>query len=350
MKTQPLELLVRMKNAAVSRVSFRSSLIAWVHRHPGSLLTAAGLALALLDPGAQAQPNPNPPERLTYQGFLVDGNGVALGNTAPKNYDLEFRLFNHETDSGGANLLWGEQQTVTVDKGYFSVLLGEGAMITGVPHPDLSTLFRGATASERWIGITVKGIGAGGANVNILPRLRLLSSPYAFLASQAVKVVRSDTGNDLISSSANAVTVNGTVTAESFAGHGTIPVGGIIMWSGATVPPGWALCNGQNGTPDLRGRFVLGAGAGTGLTARNIGQAGGAETHTLTIAEMPAHTHSFRTFHANFGHVGSATEGSTKNDGDGVFYDADAVQSTGGGEPHHTMPPYYVLAYIMRVQ
>jgi microcystin-dependent protein len=343
-----------MKNAAVSCPLLRSPWLDWVPGAPGGRLALASLSLAvaLLVPRALAQPNPNPPERLTYQGFLVDGNGVALGNTAPKNYDLEFRLYNHETDSGSANLLWGEQQTVTLDKGYFSVLLGEGALITGVPHPDLSTLFRGPTASERWIGITVKGIGAGGANVNILPRLRLLSSPYAFLASQAVKVVRSDTGADLISSSANAVTVNGTVTASSFAGNGTIPLGGIIMWSGSTAPPGWALCNGQNGTPDLRGRFVLGAGAGTGLTARDLGQMGGVEAHTLTAAEMPAHNHP--TTVGTVGYVASwnssreATKAPDQGRNNGNQTQGSAM--AGGGQPHDNMPPYYVLAYIMRIQ
>ena len=68
----------------------------------------------------------NPPERMTYQGYLVDGNADPLGNSAPANYDIVFRIYN--VKSGGTPI-WSEQQTVTVDKGYFSVLLGEGAQI-----------------------------------------------------------------------------------------------------------------------------------------------------------------------------------------------------------------------------
>src|SRR5262245_31889079 len=105
----------------------------------------AALALAVTAPRAAAQATFNPPERMTYQGFLTDGNGVALGNNAPKNYDVIFRIYNQESN-GGAAQLWAEQQTVTVDKGYFSVLLGEGAS-TGEPRPVLSTLFKGPTAS-----------------------------------------------------------------------------------------------------------------------------------------------------------------------------------------------------------
>ena len=173
-------------------------------------LVMTALAVSLYPARLHAQATPNPPERLTYQGFLVDGNGVALGNSAPKNYDVIFRIYNDQT--AGA-MLWAEQQTVTVDKGYFSVLLGEGAS-TGESRPLLSTLFRGTTASDRFVGITVKGIGSGGANVDILPRLRLLSSPYAFLAQNAVKLVQNN-GADLISSSGNAVTIAGPVNATS---------------------------------------------------------------------------------------------------------------------------------------
>ena len=69
-----------------------------------------------------------------------------------------------------------------------------------------------------------------------------------------------------------------------------MPVGGIIMWSGSesNIPSGWALCDGQNGTPDLRDRFILGAGA-----AKQPGDTGGSETATLSTLNLPAHTHSF---------------------------------------------------------
>ncbi|MFZ4819760.1 MAG: hypothetical protein ACOYLU_14030, partial [Limisphaerales bacterium] len=69
-----------------------------------------------------AQSTPNVPDRLTYQGFIVDANGLALGNAAPKNYDIIFRIFN---DANTGQILWSEQQTVTVDKGNFSIILGE---------------------------------------------------------------------------------------------------------------------------------------------------------------------------------------------------------------------------------
>lgn len=179
---------------------------------------AAWMALALALAGsvsAWAQATPKPPERLTYQGYLAGSDGVALGNAAPKPYDVIFRIYDSEA---ATTPLWGEQQTVTVDKGNFSVLLGEGATIAGVPNNvSLSSLFTGATASDRYIETTIKGIGSGGADVDIHPRIRLTSAPYVLVANRAnsaVKLVQSSgAGADLLTSTSNRVTVAGEVVA-----------------------------------------------------------------------------------------------------------------------------------------
>jgi microcystin-dependent protein len=57
------------------------------------------------------------------------------------------------------------------------------------------------------------------------------------------------------------------------------------------VPPGWLLCDGANGTPDLRGRFVLGGGFGKNLTERKLGDNGGEENHILSVTELSEHFH-----------------------------------------------------------
>lgn len=379
-----------------------------------TLVAALGVVLASSAPSAFAQATPRPPERMTYQGFLVDGTGTALGNSAPKNYDVIFRVFD---DQSAGTLIWSEQQTVTVDKGYFSVLLGEGAAVGIEAHPVLSNVFKGATASDRYVGITVKGIGSGGTDVNILPRLRLISSPYAFLAHSAVRVVQ-DTGADLITAVGNAVTVSGPVAATTFTGNGaaltalnasqittgtladartssnipkldagsqtftgsltvngnlsvpgpstvsgfgTIPLGGIILWSGAInqIPAGWALCNGQtvNGrtTPNLQDRFVVGAGSAYG-----VGNVGGAGAITLSVDQLPPHSHSYKDgfFIENYGsntypedYVGPNIQGSGDTDGDNnwLWYRNMTTFNTGSGSAIDIRPPYYALAYIMRV-
>ena len=147
----------------------------------GMLVVAA---LVLGQAGHIHAADANPPERMTYQGYLVDGNGVPLGNSAPANYDVIFRIY--KAKSGGEPV-WAEQQTVTVDKGYFSVLLGEGSSSGNEPRSEqISTAFVGADISDRFIGITVGGLG--GVDLEIAPRLRLVASPYAFTATQARNV------------------------------------------------------------------------------------------------------------------------------------------------------------------
>lgn len=383
--------------------------------YPAKLLVLA-LALAC---GARPSfaADTNPPDRMTYQGYVVDGNGVALGTNAPKNYDVIFRIWNDQ--SNGARL-WTEQQTITVDKGYFSVLLGEGSDYSGEPRPSLATLFSAPDASDRFIEITVRGIGAGGSDATILPRLRLLSSPYAFLARNAVFAnslvnngngqVVSIAGNNVgvnkaspavpldvngtvaatglaVSGNASAttlsvannatvggtlqvsgavttgaLTVNGainapnrTVTAGTFVGNGTIPVGGIIMWSGTTPPAGWALCDGTQGTPNLAGRFVVGHGHNTAanppLTARVVGQSGGEEMHRLTPQEMPSHNHAVTLANNGWpdGYEDRVPNYYLMHPTAGNQY-AYGTDSRGGDAPHNNMPPFYVLAFIMRIQ
>lgn len=79
-------------------------------------------------------------------------------------------------------------------------------------------------------------------------------------------------------------------------GGGGLPAGVIVMWSGtlASVPAGWALCDGQNGRPDLRDKFIKGWANGV-----NPGETGGAATHThgvtsnVTVADHASHTHTY---------------------------------------------------------
>jgi hypothetical protein len=194
--------------------------LAWL----GGIGAALVLMLAAAPRSALAQATPNPPDRLTYQGFLVDANGVALGATAPKNYDVIFRIWNDQNSSDTSHRLWTEQQTVTVDKGYFSVLLGEGSQYSTEPHPSISSLFAAPDASDRYVEITVKGIGSGSpaGDVTIQPRLRLLTSPYAFLAEKAVHAASlvNNSNAPIVSASGTSLTINGSATANSFSGNG----------------------------------------------------------------------------------------------------------------------------------
>lgn len=142
----------------------------------------------------------------------------------------------------------------------------------------------------------------------------------------------------------------GTVTAFS----GTFNNGFPVDKNTGLVNKEWHLCDGTNGTPDLRNRFIYG-GDGT-----NSGATGGEETHTLTEAELPVVNGAWNTaVVANHsvigvtGHAYGATFGSTsphvvtQDRQDGVSYGYG--YEFGGNQPHNNMPPYYTLAYIMKL-
>ena len=167
-----------------------------------------------------------------------------------------------------------------------------------------------------------------------------------------------------------------------------VPPGAIIMWSGSIndIPVGWALCDGSNGTPDLRDRFIVGAGG-----SYNVGNTGGANSVTLDTSQIPSHSHggstsstgshthdtspyvynsSYRYFIGTNDTVttGFPIDGSGDITGRAFSYLISGIgtlqlnmesagshshsvttDSTGGDQSHENRPPYYALCFIMKL-
>lgn len=151
--------------------------------------------------------------------------------------------------------------------------------------------------------------------------------------------------------------LSGTVTAFS----GTFKDGYPVNKNTGLVDKEWHLCDGTNGTPDLRNRFIYG-GNGT-----NNGTTGGEASVTLTVQTIPAHGHTGTTS-TNGNHSHTVTTFKEHHKINGNSYDGYCtgstdrttstagnhqhslnINSTGGGQPHNNMPPYYTLAYIMKL-
>ena len=136
-----------------------------------------------------------------------------------------------------------------------------------------------------------------------------------------------------------------------------IPSGVICMWSGQIIdiPNGWYLCNGNNGTPNLVDRFIVGAG-----NSYAVGATGGEATHVLSLAEMPAHNHGAVGDHSHTYYRAYAASGVCGGGGQYQPFSQIPAEWTGGagGHTHSTQgsntahenrPPYYALAFIMKL-
>lgn len=122
-----------------------------------------------------------------------------------------------------------------------------------------------------------------------------------------------------------------------------VPPGGIIMYSGTVndIPSGWYLCDGQNGTPDLRDRFVIGAS-----NTVASGSTGGASSITLSVENLPAHSHTVSGVSiTENGEGGSLFSGGEAQISAGA---GSTTGETGDGAAISVLPPYYALAFIMK--
>jgi cytoskeletal protein CcmA (bactofilin family) len=136
--------------------------------------------------------------------------------------------------------------------------------------------------------------------------------------------------------STNLLKIDGTA-------GGIVPSGAIILWSGAAnaIPTGYALCDGNNNTPDLRNRFVVGAGSGSNYS---VNDTGGADSVTLTVNQIPAHTH---TYIDQYVAINNGYRPWPANNNDCAARDVNSG-SAGGGQSHENRPPYYALCFIMK--
>ena len=137
--------------------------------------------------------------------------------------------------------------------------------------------------------------------------------------------------------------------------------GMIMLWSGSigSIPSGWYLCDGSNGTPNLTDRFIIGAGSSYAVNGT-----GGVSSVTLTTSNMPAHTHTATVTDPGHTHTSNAQQQNSSNQlaGGGGTTTASATatinsattgisvtnSSTGSGTSFSILNPYYALAYIQK--
>lgn len=276
------------------------------------------------------------PLQFTYQGRLTDSNGVPVVGVVTADFAI---VRGGDAMSGGTTGHVENAVPVTTDvNGVFSHTLGTNAPI------NLNTFTDGI--GSRWLQVSFDG-------EPLLPRQQLVSVPYALTAI------------------------------------GVVPPGSVLPYAGitASIPAGWLPCDGRltnvvdhprlfaalqytyGGTgaqfrlPDMRGRVPMGAGQGSGLSNRTVGQSLGYETHTQTVANMPSHSHGGGNHVHHYDRVRSDPIGTQIEPnyfapgssralwtGDHIQtdYSGNTIAPEGSGSPHNIIQPSLVLNTIIK--
>jgi hypothetical protein len=167
--------------------------------------------------------------------------------------------------------------------------------------------------------------------------------------TSAVKFVAPGTSGNVLTSNGTAWTSGALETFSS---------GMILLWSGSTgsIPPGWVLCDGTNSTPDLRNRFIVGAGSTYAVDATGGSADATLPSHTHTATSTvtdPGHSHiQFATGPKNNSFdsgtfVANDQSGSTSTNTTGITVST-SLSTEGSSATNANLPPYYALAYIMK--
>jgi len=166
---------------------------------------------------------------------------------------------------------------------------------------------------------------------------------------------KADTNSPTFTGTPSAPTaVAGTNTTQlattAFVTANSVPSGAILLWSGsvASIPTGFVICDGNNSTPDLRNRFVVGAG-----DTYSVDDTGGSAdavvvSHTHTVTD-PGHNHSVpNSGSQNNSFDSGTTVGNDVTGTSGTATTGISIDSAGESGTNKNLPPYYALAYIMK--
>jgi hypothetical protein len=276
---------------------------------------------------------------------------LTLTNTNGTQAARHLRLNLTGTSGGARNLILGSgcqiDKPYIINNGLADAVTVKNTTGTGVAVPAGKSMWVYNNGTNVVEVITHTPVSSGGTGAYTLTANNVILGN----GTSAVQFVAP--GN-----SGNLLTSNGTTWASA-APPTSFVTGMIILWSGsiASIPSGWALCDGTNGTPNLEDRFVIGAGNTYAVDATG-GSADAivvSHTHTATVTD-PGHTHTSNAtnlfssspgFSSGFTGAVQSFQGATINSANtGITV---ANSSTGVSGTNANLPPYYALAYIMKL-
>ena len=308
-------------------------------------------------------PSTNTMSGINYSGTSTFNNTRVTGITTTGILEVEGELRDGDGNFGTSGQILSSDGTDTK-------WINTGSLTAGAASEV------GVTAVNTNAAHFITFVGSSSGNENIEVDTNLTYNPSTNVISSKISDISNHDTDDLSEGSSNlyhttarargAISASGDLSYNSstgvmsFSAPSAFVSGMIIIWSGSTanIPTGFVLCDGQNSTPDLRNRFVVGAG-----NNYNPGDTGGADSVTLTEAQMPQHNHGIndpghkhttddyvgRSGYAEPRNFGVGTDGNANSSGDtNTKTTGITIQNAGSGNSHENRPPYYALCYIMK--
>ena len=279
-------------------------------------------------------PEPNPGQNREVEDISSGFNGSEV------NFTLQVNSQN--VSPGSANAIIVSLGGVVQNPGTDYTVAASTLTFTTAPASGLS--FFGLV-----LGQGVDAVEPADASVTA-SKLATNSVETAKIADQAVTLAKLPHGTGSNDGKFLRANNGADPTFETIPTPSGFVTGMIIMWNStvASIPSGFVLCDGNNSTPDLRDKFIVGAKQDDSGTAKtnvtgSLTQTGGSATHTLTEAEMPSHVH-----HVQITTDGSGPFGSVSAAGNNNSQGFVATSSKGSGNAHNNLPPYFALCFIMK--
>jgi microcystin-dependent protein len=320
------------------------------------------------------------------RGFILP-NAPGIMPSSPKGlmFFNQSENFIYYSDTGGYNALsaWRFKYNGTSSENAYYNFGGNVGI--GLPDPQLKLHLKGNKYLLGIEGSSTAGIAfyREGYSIGLSSRI--------YQNSTGLDINNYETGDDIrlyVTGGGEVDVYGGNLNVDDGkvqeGGDDLIPYGVIVMWSGSTskIPPGWALCNGSRGTPNLRNRFIVGAGDDYAVRST-----GGKDRVTLKKQEIPEHHHALKDgidgstgeTTSDGSHVHNykdryrtsnedAVAGLNRNTLDNITTESKSTGSAGNhnhdlkgdsgdgssdglaGSSHENRPPYYGLAFIMKLK
>jgi hypothetical protein len=276
--------------------------------------------------------------------LVVTGTNNAIRDLIPPVQEKLYTIVNNTTGGFAIRVIGGSGTGVNIPNGATCLVYCDGTnFVNGLSGSIGNFTVAGAlavSAALTYGGVTLSNSVTGTGSM-------ALSASPTFTGTPAAPTASSGTNTTQIATTA-FVLANG------------IPSGAIVLWSGSigSIPSGWLLCNGSSGTPDLRDRFIVGAGStyAVAATGGNANATLVSHNHTATSSVSdPTHSHNTFGQYGGGGNPGGSLNAQnpggrnepTTSSSTGITV-ATSISTEGSSATNANLPPYYALAYIMK--